>query len=442
MLEKLGLSLVVGCCLIILFLVVFWNILPVPREHNWIHHAYPFRNLRHFGYYTLAAAMASLMLLGPSASRTGNRLYLCVLLFTLFIAAMFWSGGRGAMVGLVGGIFVLLLLSPAVNRKNLLWTWGIGIPLGYMVAQIVGIDRANMGVSMVRNEAALDSLNSLSSNRLALWKNAIELILDNPWLGIGPWAFELAPGKTASAITQPHNFVLQSFLAWGLPGGLLILLLFGGIFLAGFRVLWQDRKRDNASGLHYGWYVVFALYSALLVHSLTDGVMFHQPSFAIVVLSAGLVGGGALRDGLKGEESARSTISLAVPIACLSILVGSLHLVNIHTGMQSSPPNPDSWRLKLLKHFPTYYVGEWWLFTWRETNPELAEEWLHWQQQNTRFRSYYFQWEASRFAEEGRLDKAKELLKEAYRYSSLDQRSKIMEQIEELNKMGESAENQ
>lgn len=68
-------------------------------------------------------------------------------------------------------------------------------------------------------------INTVSSNtlnpRLVLYKNALNLTLQHPLLGVGPMHFALSPSKMMKKYTvfnaHPHNFLLLFLSEWGIP---------------------------------------------------------------------------------------------------------------------------------------------------------------------------------------------------------------------------------
>ena len=85
----------------------------------------------------------------------------------------------------------------------------------------------------LRNRIVLDDPGITA--RVLIWRDTLGLLATHPLLGSGPDTFELAFAQTASAelarlapdqyTESPHNVFLESFVAGGLPGGLLFLAL-------------------------------------------------------------------------------------------------------------------------------------------------------------------------------------------------------------------------
>jgi O-antigen ligase len=108
-----------------------------------------------------------------------------------------------------------------------------------------------------------------SSNRirLGLWTRSIELIRDNPWVGVGPGRARIPAaalrwgGSLPDEIwTEMHNIYLQAAVERGLVG----LGFFLWFLAAAGRALWRAQARDPAlAGVFWG-------FVALLLAGMTE----------------------------------------------------------------------------------------------------------------------------------------------------------------------------
>lgn len=78
-----------------------------------------------------------------------------------------------------------------------------------------------------------ESQSDLSNSRFAIWSNAIDLIKQQPWTGVGwdnfnfAWTLTIFPNRPTQFFDNAHNFVIQLIVELGIVlGGLLIILAF------------------------------------------------------------------------------------------------------------------------------------------------------------------------------------------------------------------------
>jgi len=195
-------------------------------------------------------------------------------------AALFWTGGRGALISILGAALVLSLVRPALFKP----IWGIllvsgaaGAALSLLIWLPAG---ASFGVINMFTESIKPSIDAVSSGRIERWVDTISLIAERPWLGHGLGQFSnLWPKYLAfdqsHALAHPHptyflayrtvhNIVLEILLAWGVIGGALGLWL-----LAKGWVKSLLGVRSTRTGLGIP---AFLGLNTLLIHSLLAGV--------------------------------------------------------------------------------------------------------------------------------------------------------------------------
>jgi O-antigen ligase len=147
----------------------------------------------------------------------------------LFIGAVVLTASRTGMVGM-GLLTAWGLLDrrlPAVIR----WTL-IGAPLIYGAAW-GGMwlwSHADPSVAFAA-EARLNDGSDISSSRFSIWSNALELIAQQPWTGVGygrfnfAWSMTPLPDRPVAFFDHTHNLPLQWAVEFGVPLALLMLAL-------------------------------------------------------------------------------------------------------------------------------------------------------------------------------------------------------------------------
>ena len=179
--------------------------------------------LRTGGWKRLGWLLSALLLVGTTVltdSRTA-------------IAAMVLS------LGLLPGFYVLLWLH---RRLGFVRLGAIAIVLLGLAAAGLALGGADRLASRIdRFEASIDF-------RIDAWRNAIMVIRQHPWLGVGPNTFltvaEFAPGSrfySARDVPHPHNVLLYVGQSAGLPA----LLVFALWLLALVAILWRRTLRDD-----------------------------------------------------------------------------------------------------------------------------------------------------------------------------------------------------
>lgn len=99
------------------------------------------------------------------------------------------------------------------------------------------------------------------SYRPALWSGGLQLFYDNWLLGVGFNPYDIAVPAISASYKHPHNLFLDTAIRIGLPGLLLLLLLWGMVFLRA----WQNRDIALGRGL-------LALWAFSSVALMTDGI--------------------------------------------------------------------------------------------------------------------------------------------------------------------------
>ena len=196
--------------------------------------------------------------------------------------ALFWSGGRGALAGLVLPLPVLALILPAL-RPGLL-PLAVALVFGAGAAWFLETGVAQLGIGGRLADLG-GSADALTSGRITMWQTLLEAMAEAPLLGHGAaqthWIF--ADAGHAVAHVHAHNLVLDTALALGWPGAVVA----AGLVL----VLWLRsvlQARTSGSALEAA---AVALFSTFLALSLVDGVYVYWPGLlplavALAILTA------------------------------------------------------------------------------------------------------------------------------------------------------------
>jgi len=237
-------------------------------------------SLARFFNHTQTVLLPLLVLLCCLTPRASRLRYLWLTLVSLWWLSIFATTGRGTLFGLAAGIvFAALVLrrSAVAYLKTFALTVAGGIAMYVVFLVIVPVLAG--GSSFGAFDSALErSKTDPSSMRSFIWGNALELIRQHPWFGVGPMHFAHDALRFRWA-AHPHDWVLQIAVEWGLPA----LLLVGFALFQGMRAL--VRSRAGMTSIEGGSVVLPALLvsgAAVLVDGLVSGlVVMPQSQLAI-----------------------------------------------------------------------------------------------------------------------------------------------------------------
>ncbi|MBI3875873.1 MAG: O-antigen ligase family protein, partial [Verrucomicrobia bacterium] len=130
--------------------------------------------------------------------------------------------------------------------------------------------------------------------RFHLWKPAVEMWKDNPWIGVGPGHFDARFRQYRPELIQRrpdrvHNDYLNTLADWGIIGAALVATAWALLFLGAWQTWKYVARAQNDLGGSHGNREAFLLgavvgLASLLVHSVTD-FNFHIPANALVAVT-------------------------------------------------------------------------------------------------------------------------------------------------------------
>lgn len=288
----------------------------------------------------------------------GNAIYLAVyMLFHIFIATLFlyrerknvslrWVYGllilaqafilyftatRGAILGLLGGLFVVAILNIRNREDNLVRKSSIAVIVGLVV--LVGGFFSIRNTAFVISSPVLSRFSSLSTEsiktqgRYFVWPMALKGFKDNPILGWGqenfiyvfqkyysPEMYQLEPW-----FDRAHNI----FLDWMVAGGLLGLLSYLALYLALLMAIWgkgQDLPYTEKSILT-GLIAAYFFHNFFVFDHLISYILF----FSILAYMHYRSGGEVFSTKVITEVRVKS---IALPAVAILLLL-SLYFVNV-----------------------------------------------------------------------------------------------------------------
>lgn len=242
-------------------------------------------------------ALAGFVFLGLRGLIVRNRRVAAILLVPAVLAfgTIPFTGSKGGLFAVVGGIVVWLVLSRVYNHLRHRWfmlfvaAW---VGLGGIVLAVAAYGIATGGLPT-------DSLRF----RWNYWQVTRDIIVQNLATGVGALNFDNAylqvkPVQFPEEIRDPHNFLLSIVAQWGMLGGLGLLAVFvGGSYVAART--WGTRESADAPPPVYepqarnaglAWMVAISVGYVLLRLMLMRGWLGDASGSAFVFFDMGLYG--------------------------------------------------------------------------------------------------------------------------------------------------------
>jgi O-antigen ligase len=229
----------------------------------------------------------------------------------LLLAALLATGSRGGVLALMAGLLVLLVLRSSR-------------------AAAAGIAAAIVALLLIPNPfvqrlQTLPQTDSFAFTRLAIWKSALSMMLDHPWLGIGLGQFEFVSTRYAFPVTthwakytrvaeNAHSEYLQAGAELGIPG---LLVALGVVALLAQAAVRRLRALPRAA-----WGPIVTPLAAVVAIAAQAAVDFplHTPPAALLLV---LLLAGLRLNGVTGPERVVS-LHLRPVYAAAAVLVALL----------------------------------------------------------------------------------------------------------------------
>ncbi len=185
--------------------------------------------------------------------------------------------------------------------------------------------------------ARMNDGSDISSSRFKIWSDTIELILANPWWGVGwgefnlAWTFTELPNRPVAFFDHTHNVVLHWAVEQGVPLALLMTLLTA----FGLLVLWMPWRAvrradaDEPEGLRLGVVAMTGTVAAMAaLHSLLEYPLWYAyfllPAAMVWALGLAARGGAPLfptAAGSQAQDVAARSKPWSWPSASLGLVV-------------------------------------------------------------------------------------------------------------------------
>ncbi len=205
---------------------------------------------------------------------------------------LLYSGSRGAILGLLAGIFVTGLIA-VLKEHTHVRKWGIRIvALIIIVVGIVWFSPANDALKKVRGVSRLADITSDSGPRIAAWKTSVSAWKEKPLFGWGHENFYAAFNKHLipeslsnsyyeSWFDNAHNVLFNTLATAGIFG----IIGYLGLYIAAFMMLWRLKEENPAHKKK-----IYAGYALLFTDFFSKMFVFDTPiSFITLFLTLAFI---------------------------------------------------------------------------------------------------------------------------------------------------------
>ncbi len=272
---KFILTALVGASALYVMLVAIWFIYDgVPAGDDCTNMMPGFKNVRYTVYFSAPALGFAIFLAAARHASTVLRIAAGLAAVGLW-TYLEYTGARGAVMALIVATLFIALFLPLVATARLLITAGItfGVAMG-LAWFIPPADCASFG--MINRLSATIESDRVTTGRVDIWRLCWEMIQHRPVFGHGEIRLF---NYSDFEVTQPHNFVLQSLLAWGFVGAGLFFVLLGELAL---RLLLSARTAPWQA-----WPVLFGTLT-IVAYGQISGALYHAFPllFATILVAA------------------------------------------------------------------------------------------------------------------------------------------------------------
>lgn len=281
-LRKLALTLVIGLAAFsAITAFAFLNHPPLASMPDnqilWQYVIPGFVSVRLFGAFCAAifCFLYARLLLEEEA---GHRQLWPYVALTLAAAMTLWSGTRNGVLGIVIVMGVMMIvhgLRPTGRKSLVCLCLSVAVAAGLAIMLIPFGDPAFMLIAS-QDTATTESI---SGGRASYWTALWNAYATVPMFGAGPYASYWIVPDDAQKHVQPHNFLIQFLLSWGLPATVAALYMLA-------YVTWKS----HVITMQHRIVIPFlAMFDSLLVMSFFDGTFHFAQTLILIMISLGVL---------------------------------------------------------------------------------------------------------------------------------------------------------
>ncbi|MFA5132109.1 MAG: O-antigen ligase family protein [Candidatus Paceibacterota bacterium] len=289
-------------------------------------------NSAYFAIYCLMFAFIAALLW--SQTPNAKRAWGYPVLIALNLIALFYSGTRGTMIGLVAGVMVTIGLIAWREKGHARKVFaGVLVAVVILVGSLVTFKNS----SFVQSTPTLARLASISPteltsmSRLSIWTISYEAFLERPILGYGQdnfsyiYARKFMPEKMWN-LEPWYDRSHDVFFDWLVAAGILGLLSYLSLYVVALSLMWRSKKHDmptREKAILTGALVGYFVHNIFVFDNLTSYILF----FALLAYIVMRTKGGQVAHHSKGIVTEEQMNYIWMPIVGVVLLV-TLYFVN------------------------------------------------------------------------------------------------------------------
>ena len=254
-------------------------------------------NATYLAVYMLFHVFLSLYYFLKTKNHLSQVAYGALVIFTAFI--LYETATRGAILGLIGGLFLFGLIFAITSREKKWRYFAFGV-LALVIAISAGV-YALRDSDFIQNNPTLGRLSNISAQgddaqaRFQIWGMSFEAFKERPILGWGPENFSVVFSKYFDPrlwsrepwFDRSHNVILD----WLITGGVFGLVSYLGIFATSLWLLlkkYRERKISNLElSIFTGLLAGFLFQNIFVFDQLTSYLLFFAVLGYIYFLTQG-----------------------------------------------------------------------------------------------------------------------------------------------------------
>ncbi len=203
----------------------------------------------------------------------------------LEIVILYYTATRGAIIGFVGGLLLIVILILLKEKENKLFrkvsVWFIGALV--ILGAIFFLSR---NTSLVKNSQVLSRFSSISlseiksQGRYYVWPMALRGVADRPIFGWGQENFNFVFNKyydpAMYAQEQWFDRTHNVFLDWLIAGGIIGFLAYASMYLALFYYIWRKGSllKLSEKSIFTGMIVAYIFHNIFVFDNLISYILF------------------------------------------------------------------------------------------------------------------------------------------------------------------------
>lgn len=240
-----------------------------------------FGNAAYFAIYLVFHIFISLYLLVKADKNWLRWTYGSIALLQTII--LYYTATRGAILGLLGGLFVTGVIIAWKERQNIFLRKSAIATVAGVLVVLFGFILIK-DTSFVKNSPVLTRFSTISltefqsQGRYFVWPMAIEGFKERPILGWGQENFNFVFNKYYNPSMYGHEQWFDRthniFLDWLIAGGILGLLSYLGMFFAVLYYIWRSNLSVSEKGIFTGMIMAYVFHNIFVFDNLISYIMF------------------------------------------------------------------------------------------------------------------------------------------------------------------------